>query len=64
MYYDDYNDFTILWIYIRQTQWPRGLRHELSSLPQTLGSWVRISLKTWMSMCTFILCLCCPVCSR
>jgi hypothetical protein len=32
------------------SQWPRGLRHELSSLARTLGSWVRIPLKAWMSM--------------
>jgi hypothetical protein len=32
----------------RRSQWPRGLRHELSSLTRTLGSWVRIPLKSWM----------------
>jgi hypothetical protein len=31
-----------------ESQWPRGLRHELSSPAQTLGSWVRIPLKAWM----------------
>jgi hypothetical protein len=47
----------------RQSQWPRGLRHELSSLARTLGSWVRFPLKSWMSvLCAFILCLCCSVC--
>jgi hypothetical protein len=41
-----------------QSQW-----HELSSLARTLGSWVRIPLKTWMSvMFALILCLCCSVC--
>jgi hypothetical protein len=45
------------------SQWPRGLKHELSSLTRKLGSWVRIPLKTWMSvLCAFILCLCRPVC--
>jgi hypothetical protein len=40
------------------TQWPRGLRHELSSVARTLGSWVRIQLKAWMSvLCAFILCV-------
>jgi hypothetical protein len=34
-------------------QWPRGLRHELSWHTQTLGSWVRIPLKAWMSVCLF-----------
>jgi hypothetical protein len=38
-----------------RSQLPRGLRHELSSLASTLGSWVRITLKTWMSVCMFIL---------
>jgi hypothetical protein len=33
----------------------------LSSLVRTLGSWVRIQLKAWMSVCAFILCSCCPV---
>jgi hypothetical protein len=39
-----------------RSQWPRGLRHELSPLARTLGSWVRIPLKTWLSvLCAFIL---------
>jgi hypothetical protein len=33
-----------------QSQWPRGLRHELSSLARTLGLWIRISLEAWMSV--------------
>jgi hypothetical protein len=43
-----------------RSQWPRGLRHELSSPPPTLISWVRIPLEAWMFMCVlcaFILCL-------
>jgi hypothetical protein len=36
-----------------QSQFPRGLRHELSSLALTLGSWVRIPLKAWMSACVY-----------
>jgi hypothetical protein len=36
-----------------RSQWPRGLRHELSSPVQTLGSWVRIPLETWMSLCVY-----------
>jgi hypothetical protein len=48
---------------INISQWPRGLRYKLSSLARKLGSWVRIPLKTWMSVsCAFILCLCCSVC--
>jgi hypothetical protein len=35
------------------SQWPRGLRHELSLLAQTLVSWVRIPLKAWMSVCVY-----------
>jgi hypothetical protein len=39
-----------------QSQWPRGLKHELSSLALTLGSWVRIHIKAGMSAyCAFIL---------
>jgi hypothetical protein len=33
--------------------WPRGLRHEMSSSTQTLGPWVQIPLKAWMSMCVY-----------
>jgi hypothetical protein len=48
-----------------RSQWPHGLRHELSSLVRTLGSWVRIPLKAWMSvLCAFILCLCCSCVGR
>jgi hypothetical protein len=38
---------------VRRSQWPRSLRHELSSPAQTLGSWARISLKAYMSMCFY-----------
>jgi hypothetical protein len=37
----------------RRSQWPRGLRHEPSSLARTLGSWVRIPLEVWMSVCVY-----------
>jgi hypothetical protein len=33
--------------------WPRSLSHEPSSPAQTLGSWVRILLKTCMSVCVY-----------
>jgi hypothetical protein len=33
-----------------RSQWPRGLRHEISSPARTLGLWVRIPLKAWMSV--------------
>jgi hypothetical protein len=36
-----------------RSQWPRGLRHKLSSPAQTPGSWVRIPLKAWMSVCVY-----------
>jgi hypothetical protein len=34
-------------------QRPRDLRHELSSPARTLGSWIRIPLKAWMSVCVY-----------
>jgi hypothetical protein len=37
----------------RWLQWPRGLRHELSSSAQTLRLWVRIPLKT----CSMFVCV-------
>jgi hypothetical protein len=42
-----------------RSQWPRGLRHELTSPAQTLGSWVRIPLQAWMSVCVYVLVLSC-----
>jgi hypothetical protein len=39
-----------------RSQWPRSLRHELSLPARTLGSWVRIPLKAWMSVCV-VLCV-------
>jgi hypothetical protein len=33
-----------------RTQYPRGLKHELSSLARTLESWARIPLRAWMSV--------------
>jgi hypothetical protein len=38
-------------------QWPSDLRHELSSLARTLGSWVPIPLKAWMSVCVYSVCV-------
>jgi hypothetical protein len=34
-------------------QWPRGLRHEPSSLTRTLGSWVLNPPKAWISVCVY-----------
>jgi hypothetical protein len=36
----------------------------MSSLARTLGSWIRIPHKAWMSLCKFILCLFCPACRQ
>jgi hypothetical protein len=36
-----------------RSQWPRGVRHELSSPRRTLGSSVRIPLEAWMSVCVY-----------
>jgi hypothetical protein len=36
-----------------RSQWPRSLRHELLSFAPTLGLWVRIPLKAWMSVCVY-----------
>jgi hypothetical protein len=41
-----------------RSQWPRGPRHEQSLPARTLGSWVRIPLEAWMSVCVY---LCCSV---
>jgi hypothetical protein len=41
------------------SQWPRSLRHELFSLSQKLGSYVRIPLKAW---CLHLFCVCVVLC--
>jgi hypothetical protein len=38
-----------------RSQWPRGLRHEMSSPAWTLGSWARIPLDAWMFVCVYSL---------
>jgi hypothetical protein len=40
---------------MKHTQWPRGLRHELSSPAPTLGSWGRIPLRHGC-LCVFCVC--------
>jgi hypothetical protein len=40
-----------------RSQWKRGMTHEPSSPAQALGAWVRISLKAWMSVCAYSLCV-------
>jgi len=49
-------DLLILYIIVR-SQWPRGLRHVLSSASTTLGSWARIPLEAWMCVCVFLPCV-------
>jgi hypothetical protein len=39
------------------SQWPRGLRHEMSSLARKLGSLDRIPLMAWMSVCVYSVCV-------
>jgi hypothetical protein len=39
------NDLVTFHCRYSRSQWPRGLRHELSSLARTLGSWVGIQLE-------------------
>jgi hypothetical protein len=46
-----------------RSQWPRGPRHELSSPASTLGSWVRIPVEAWMSVCVYSVCADLRVCS-
>jgi hypothetical protein len=36
-----------------RSQRPRLLTHKLSSPARTLGSWVRIPLEAWMSVCVY-----------
>jgi hypothetical protein len=36
-----------------RSQWPRGLRHEMSLPAWTLGSWVSIPLGAWMFVCFY-----------
>jgi hypothetical protein len=48
-------EYLIFIVFLSRLQWPRGVRHELSSSTRTLGAWVRIPLKALMF--TFILCL-------
>jgi hypothetical protein len=35
------------------SQWQPLLMHEISSVPRALGSWFRISLNAWMSVCVY-----------
>jgi hypothetical protein len=35
------------------SEWPRGLRHGISSLARAVGSWARIPLEAWMFVCVY-----------
>jgi hypothetical protein len=43
------------------SQWPRGLRHELSLPDQTLGSWVSNPTRG-MDVCVSVFCVCVVLC--
>jgi hypothetical protein len=47
----------LLWM-MNQSQWPRSLRYEMSSLVRTRGSWVQIPLKAWIFFCVYSVFLC------
>jgi hypothetical protein len=40
-----------------RSQWSRGLRQEMSSPAQTLGSWGRIPIRTRISLCIYSVCV-------
>jgi hypothetical protein len=46
---------TILYfiLYLKRSQWPRDIRHELSWPAETSESWVRISLGARIFMCVY-----------
>jgi hypothetical protein len=50
---------TFLWnlVCLGWRKWPCGIRHELSSPAETLGSCVRLPLETWMSVCVYSVCV-------
>jgi hypothetical protein len=50
-------------VIMSRSQRPRCLRYELLRPLEHFESWFRISLETWMSVCLFILVLCCRVCT-
>jgi hypothetical protein len=58
-----FRKYSKVWIFWkRRSEWTRGLRHVLSSPAQTLGSWVPIPIKAWMSVCVYsvfvLFCVC------
>jgi hypothetical protein len=51
------NHLVYMHVCVCPSQWPRGLRHELSSLARILGSWVRIPIKAWLFVCVHLFCV-------
>jgi hypothetical protein len=48
---------------LSRSQYPRGLRYELSSLARTLGLWIRIPLRAWMfGVCMRLFYVCVVLC--
>jgi hypothetical protein len=53
--------FRVQYYVISRSQWPRGLRHELSTAARTPGSWVQNSTPV-MDVCIHLFCLCAVLC--
>jgi hypothetical protein len=51
------NSNSLYWAKLSRSQWPRGLRHELSSPARTLGSWVRIPLQIYVYFAFVLSCV-------
>jgi hypothetical protein len=52
------SNFSFCIPFLSRSQWPRGVKHELSSFARNFGSWFRIPLNAWMSILyAFILCV-------
>jgi hypothetical protein len=47
------NIFLYYMLDVSQSQWSCSLMYELTLSDQTLGLWVRITLKTWMFVCVY-----------
>jgi hypothetical protein len=56
-YFKRYNSSTVIVymysIFLSRSQWPHGLRHELSLLARTLGSWVPKPHEVWIFVCVY-----------
>jgi hypothetical protein len=57
-YYNNIRTWNLICIqFLCRSQWTHGVRHELSSSARTLGSWVRIPLEAWVSVCVYSVCV-------